>query len=175
MAKRYKASGFKETYHDLDKLMSPTEICRVMAEIENKMHILVTVMIGSATAGLGPNGSAYQAYSAKYLVKKRKAGQEYLRLRGINREPSQGMLSIPRFTASHKTTGIKAQNSEMVLKWKGQNHQMTKYAKAHNYGEGRMPEREWMHLDSDAGDEAISQLANLALDQRAAAFQAGTI
>ena len=175
MAKRYKVSGFKETYRDLDKLMSPENIVKKMAEIENKMHLLVTVIIASATIGQGPAGSVYQAYSPAYLAKKRKAGQEALKLRGINRDKSQGMLSIPRFTATYKSTGVKANNGEMILKWKGQNHQMTKYAKAHNYGEGKMPKREWMHLDSNDGEDAISILANLALDQLAAQFQAGTI
>ncbi len=175
MAKQYKVTGFKELYRDLDKIVSTTLFAKYMADVENRKHLLAMAIIFQGTSGIGPEGKPYQAYSPAYKTKKDKAGHRGKWLRGIGRGKDEGMLSIPNFKASSTGTGVKSTNGKMLLKWKNSSREMTNYAHFHNWGDGKIPQREWMHLYTKIGEKAVNSLLQEAGDMMAADFQAGTL
>jgi hypothetical protein len=120
-------------------------------------------LIDSANRGIGPGGSQYKPIQEPYKSRKKKEGGQSTKFLWGLRRGGLHMLAKAHFTWK------KINNFTVQLIWKGTG-KTSDYGKVHNEGEGKMPRREWMHLDAPDTSRAIDDLLGGIIQNRSKAF-----
>lgn len=150
-------SGFKRGVVNrfVRDLVDTTDIAEAFVE---GADIVTRRVISEAMDGVGPDGIRFIPYSAEYKKRKDKAsGQSRAWLRGLNK-PGRHMLERDNFRWFTLKGGVQ-------LVWTAKGNQGD-YAEVHNEGEGKMPKREWMHLEAPKTAAAIDTLLGVAFDEK---------
>ena len=157
-----KFQGQKQLQRDLESYTDKKTIHEMIKKIAEKE--LINAMIGSAKAGLGPNSQQYKAYSKSYADMIKKAGGQKSWLRSIGRTGrSGGMLDPKNFRIEVHADG----KASMV--WDGSED----YAEYHQEGDGKIPQRKFVHFENHRNFEALMAAYRAALDKMTAQFNTG--
>ena len=130
---------------------------------ERKDEAVVRALVESAMSGIGPGRKAYAPIKEPYKSRKKREGGNSTRFLWGLRRGGLHMLSRRHFM--WRRLGKTA--IELVWTATGKTGD---YASVHNDGEGKMPKREWMHLNAPATEKAVDDLLGGILENRASDF-----
>jgi len=160
-------SGFKRgTIRQFEKdVLAYANVADDFVKEDNKDKKVIRAVIEAAMSGHGPGNKPYPPYSEDYdRRKKAAAGQGKRWLRGIKQ---QGLHMLNRVHFKWK----KVSETVINLVWRGTG-KTGDYARVHNDGEGKMPKREWMHLESSEAINEVNDLIAGTLNNHAKKFNA---
>jgi len=126
---------------------------------------ITPIVIGAALDGKGPDDVPFRDYSAAYQKRKDAASGKHTKFMYGLKKKGRGrrMLSTNNFKWSR--TG----KNEVTLTWTGTGD-MAIYGPLHNEGGGKMPQREWMHLNATNTKKRIDELIEIIVRARKTIF-----
>jgi len=130
-----------EFERDLDKFVDATDFAKDFIDRHGKT--ITKEVINQARWGRGPGGRQFKKYSKQYAARKSSQGSIWHNwMKSLDEEDRERMLDEENFSWVFEPPNM------LALVWTPANEQQAAYGPAHNDGEGKMPKREWMHLEA---------------------------
>ena len=155
--------GIRNLTRFVTDLLDFPSIADDFIDAEKKKSKIVRALVESAMSGVGPRGVRYPPIKEPYKRRKKRAGGNSSRfLWGLDRN---GLHMLAREHFSWK----KVSKATIALVWEGTG-KTGDYAEVHNKGEGKMPKREWMHLEAPKTEQAVDDTLAGVIENRAKKF-----
>jgi len=150
--------GLSDFERDLDKFLDIANFAEDFIGSSQSEEIIEQV-INQALHGRGPGGKRFKKYSNTYAAMKRnRGGIQHAWMEGV--EEHQHMLARENFHWEFNPP------DQLVLIWTPANERQAVYGPAHNEGEGKMPQREWMHLEAPVTVKTIDMVLDKLVEKR---------
>ena len=149
--------GVEQFIIDLEKVPELAE------DFVKRADDIIDDVIRQAKQGNGPGNKPFVPYSRAYKKIKDAASGEGKRWMYGPQKGGQHMLDRKNFMWEVLS------KTSVQLVWTASGKQGD-YARAHNEGLGKMPKREWMHLNAPATEKAVDDLLGGILENRASEF-----
>ena len=161
MAKAATIKGADEFFKSLYEALDRKTVNGKLAEMEERRPEITNALIGIAKAGMGPENVRFQSYSEAYRKWKQKHGGIVGKwMRSAERSGrAGGMLDPGNFSIEVQEDG------RAFFTWTPGDAEQAIYGHVHNNGDGKMPKREWMNLQTDGSVRAVEEQYKLAMEE----------
>lgn len=154
--------GRAEFERDLDSFVDAADFANAFIG-SMQADDIITEVINQALKGRGPGGARFKKYSKSYAAIKRQHG-------GIQNNWMQGIDTHEHMLARKNFAWKFEPPDKIVLVWTPANAEQAAYGPRHNEGDGKMPRREWMHLEAPATAKTVDRSLEKVQEKRVLEF-----